>query len=148
MTDKSEGKEVIRRPLSKPKELRMNLLNYFTDRRNLKDIGAVSPSLAETLERLINYFERKRMEGFVNVALHPIGYSDSPPLIWRMNPEDNVCEEDDAVELDVKTTCAVRLDFRDPGSPEVVKLVPSWLPQCLTEYKDVKRIMLGGYKQD
>ena len=146
VADKPEGKEAVRRLLSKPKKLKANLLNYFTDRRNLKDIAAVSPSLAETLEKLINYFERKRMDGFMNVALHPIGYSDSPLLIWRINHEDQVCEGDDALELDVKTTCTVRLEFRDPGSPEVVKLIPSWLSQCLTAYRDVKRIMIGDMK--
>lgn len=148
IADKPEGREAIRRLLNKPKELRINLLNYFTDRKNLKDIAVVSPSLAETLEKLINYLDRKRMEGVENVVLHPIEYSDSPLLIRRINPEDQVCEGDDAVELDVKTQCAIRLDFRDPGSQEVVKLIPSWLSQCLTVYREVKRIMLGEYRWD
>ncbi|MBO3809985.1 MAG: hypothetical protein FGF50_10410 [Candidatus Brockarchaeota archaeon] len=146
VADKPEGKEAVRKLLSKPKGLRANLLNYFTDRKNLKDIEAVSPTLATVLDNLINYFERKRMEGIENVVLHPIGYSDSPLLIRRINYEDQVCEGDNAVELDVKTTCAVRLDFRDPGSPKVIKLIPSWLSQCLTVYREVKRIMLGEYE--
>ncbi|MEM3026365.1 MAG: hypothetical protein QXP19_02500 [Thermoproteota archaeon] len=143
IADKPEGKEAIRRLLSKPKELRVNLLNYFTDRKNLKDIEAVSPTLAKTLENLISYLEGKRGEGIENLVLHPIGYSDSPLMIWRIDPEDYVCEGDDAAELDVKTTCAVRLDFQDPGSPDIIKLIPSWLYQCLIAYKDVKRIMHG-----
>ncbi|MBO3842104.1 MAG: hypothetical protein FGF48_06770 [Candidatus Brockarchaeota archaeon] len=92
------------------------------------------------------YSSGARAIGIAPDSKPPIASTPVSLIIWRIDPEGYVCEEDDAAELDVKTTCAVRLDFRDPGSPEVVKLVPSWLSQCLTVYKDVKRIMLGEHE--
>jgi RNAse (barnase) inhibitor barstar len=139
------GREIIRSLLRRPRELKANLLNYFTNPENLKDIGSISPLLAMRLENLITYLEKRR-DGVENTTLHPILYITNPKCIKRVNPEDFVCEGDDAIEFDTKTTCAVRLDFKDPKGSEVIKFIPSWLSQCLTAYKEIKRIMLREYK--
>jgi hypothetical protein len=134
----------------RPEELKANLLDYFTDRKNLEEVARASPTLAKKLEGLIEFLESARGvrdEEIENIVLHNVLYLRESG-IYRLSPEESACRGSIGenlshvrVDLDEKAEFAVRMDFKDPGDTNVIKRFPMWLRRSLEDYLKIKRIL-------